>query len=506
MFSALWLLVAAQIGAPLLIESLIHVPLVGWGGRSAGCNRSKKISAVAVTSHSINPSLVDFDPEVESIFQKEWKRQYEGIELIASENFVSSNVIRALGSCMTNKYSEGQPQARYYGGNQYVDELEILCQERALDLFGLSSAQWAVNVQPYSGSPANFAVYTALLKPHDRIMGLDLPSGGHLTHGYQTAKRKVSATSIFFESLPYRVHPDTGLVDYDEMEKLTLLFKPKLLIAGASAYPRDWDYARMRRIADSVGAYFMADIAHISGLVATRQCHNPFDYCDVVTSTTHKTLRGPRSGMIFCKVELKDSINNAVFPALQGGPHNHQIAALAVALKEASLPAFTDYIAQVKLNAVALAEALQQHGYVLVTEGTENHLVLWDLRPTGLSGGKMEKLLEMVHISTNKNSLASDASAVSPSGLRLGTPAMTTRGMGEGDMRRIADFLHRAVVLGRNVCGGVGVNGNSGSLKLKDFVQGLHGEAYKDEVRVLGDDVKAFASIFPMPGFAYLPN
>ena len=297
------------------------------------------------------------DEEVASLLRKEWRRQKYGIELIASENFVSRAVLQALGSCMTNKYSEGQPGARYYGGNKFIDDMEVLCQNRALQLFGLDKAQWGVNVQPYSGSPANFAVYTALLKPHDRIMGkytldvlkrlnctnyisngllfthlsgLDLPSGGHLTHGYQTLKRKVSATSIFFESMPYRVDSSTGLIDYNEMAKLAELFKPKLLIAGASAYPRDWDYARMRQIADSVGAYLMADMAHISGLVATKQCNNPFEHCDVVTSTTHKSLRGPRSGIIFCKKELLDAINTAVFPSLQGGPHNHQIAALAV--------------------------------------------------------------------------------------------------------------------------------------------------------------------------------
>jgi glycine hydroxymethyltransferase len=242
-------------------------------------------------------TLKSYDIDAWSIISEEWNRQHRSIELIASENFVSTPVLQALGSCMTNKYSEGLPGARYYGGNEFIDKMENLCRKRALDLYSLNSSEWAVNVQPYSGSPANFAVYTALLKPHDRIMGLDLPSGGHLTHGYQTLKRKVSATSIFFESMPYRVHPTTGLIDYDELEKLAELFKPKLIIAGASAYPRDWDYKRMKDISDSVGAYLMADMAHISGLVAAKQCNNPFDYCDVVTSTTHKSLRGPRSGM-----------------------------------------------------------------------------------------------------------------------------------------------------------------------------------------------------------------
>lgn len=283
-------------------------------------------SAGVYTAQSARQStLATSDPEVWSIINNEHKRQFDGIELIASENFVSAAVMEALGSCMTNKYSEGLPGARYYGGNVNIDQIEILCQRRALSLFSLDEKDWGVNVQPYSGSPANLAVYTALLKPHDRVMGLDLPSGGHLTHGYQTNKRKVSATSIFFESLPYKVDPTTGLINYAELAHLAGLFKPKLIIAGASAYPRDWDYARMKAIADSVGAYLMADIAHIAGLVATKQCNSPFPYCDVVTTTTHKSLRGPRSGLIFFRKPLTDAVNNAVFPALQGGPHNHQI-------------------------------------------------------------------------------------------------------------------------------------------------------------------------------------
>lgn len=406
-----------------------------------------------------NAPLKDSDREIWDLIKKERSRQRNGVELIASENFVSKAVMEALGSCLTNKYSEGLPYARYYGGNKYIDQLESLCQKRVLSLFGLDSLHWSVNVQPYSGSPANFAVYTALLQPRDRIMGLDLPSGGHLTHGYKTNKKNVSATSIFFDTLPYYVDASSGLIDYDGLAKAALQFQPRLIIAGASAYPRDWDYARMRIIADSVGAYLMADIAHISGLVATRQCNSPFEHCDVITSTTHKTLRGPRSGMIICKQHLSKTINSAVFPALQGGPHNHQIAALAVALHEASQPSFSVYIKQVIENAASLADAMMQQGYIIVTNGTDNHLVLWDVRPTGLNGAIIEKLSEICEISVNKNAIIGDHSAMSaPGGVRLGTSAVTTRGMKQKDMYRLVDWLHRIVLIGQDIKGNIITN------------------------------------------------
>jgi len=447
-------------------------------------------------------NLKDWDPTVYDLLIKEKQRQVNGIELIASENFTSKSVMECLGSCFTNKYSEGLPGARYYGGNEYVDELENLCRDRALTAFNLKKENWGVNVQPYSGSPANFAVYTGLLNPHDRIMGLDLPSGGHLTHGFYTAKKKVSATSIYFESLPYHVDPQTGIIDYDEMEKLALMFRPKLIVAGASAYPRDWDYTRIRKICDATGALMMADIAHISGLVATGEAANAFDFCDVVTTTTHKSLRGPRAGMIFfrrgekadgSKYEYEEAINQAVFPSLQGGPHNHQIAGLATQLKEVATPEFKAYTKQVKANAAALAKFLVSKKYKLATEGTENHLMLWDLRPLGLTGSKMEKVFEKMHITLNKNAVHGDVSAMTPGGVRIGAPAMTSRGLKEADFEQIGEFLHQGLQLGLEV------QGKSGK-KLVDFLKMLEEGEYKEKIATLRASVEAWSGKFFMPG------
>jgi glycine hydroxymethyltransferase len=388
----------------------------------------------------MNTPLKDADPELFTLIEKERERQEQDIELIASENFTSQAVLDCLGSCLTNKYSEGLPGKRYYGGNQYIDQIESLCQQRALKAFGLDAAVWGVNVQPYSGSVANMAVYLGLLNPHDRIMGLDLPSGGHLTHGFMTAKRRVSGTSVFYESVPYKVGSD-GLIDYDGMEVVADAVRPRLIICGASAYSRDFDYERFRKIADKHSAYLMADIAHISGFVATGLMKSPFDYCDVVTTTTHKTLRGPRAGMIFFKKGLERQINDAVFPGLQGGPHQNQIAAVATQLKEVATPEFREYMEQVRKNARALCSALEEKGFNIVTGGTDNHLFLVDLRNKGISGAEAEKRLEAAGISVNKNTIPGDKSALNPSGIRIGVPAITTKGMKEDDMRGIAEKI-----------------------------------------------------------------
>jgi len=393
-----------------------------------------------------------------------------------------------------NKYSEGYPFARYYGGNQFIDQIESLCIKRALNLYGLNSDEWGCNVQALSGSPANFAVYTGLLQPGDKLMGLDLTNGGHLTHGFYTPAKKVSATSLFWSSQQYKVNPTTGLIDYDALAAQAAEFKPKLIIAGFSAYPRDLDYKRFREICDSVGAYLHSDMAHISGLVAAKQANNPFEYSHVVSSTTHKSLRGPRAGIIFANKEggLNEKIDFAVFPMLQGGPHNHQVAALAAQLKQVATPEFKDYCKQVKANAKALAEELTKRGHALVTGGTDNHLLLLDVRPHDLTGSKLEKACDEVHITLNKNTIIGDKSAVTPGGVRIGTPAVTTRGYKEADMRQVGAFIDRLV----QQC--VQVQKQSGSKKLKDFQDAL---AKDSGITQLGREVEDFASQFDIPGF-----
>ncbi|KYR00551.1 serine hydroxymethyltransferase [Tieghemostelium lacteum] len=454
-------------------------------------------------SVSGNKPLVEVDKEILDLMNLEKKRQFEGLELIASENFTSRAVMEAIGSHFTNKYAEGYPGERYYGGSEVVDVLEKLCQKRALEAFQLDNTKWGCNVQPYSGSPANMAVYTGLLKPHDRLMGLDLPSGGHLTHGYQTATKKISASSIFFESMPYQIGAD-GIINYDRLEENAMLFKPKLIIAGGSAYPREWDYKRMRQIADKVGALLMCDMAHYAGLVSAKLLDSPFEYCDVVTTTTHKTLRGPRSGLIFFRKGVKSvdangkqemydyeqRINFAVFPSLQGGPHENVIAGVAVALKEANTPEYVEYAKQVKLNAAAVGKALMDKGYKLVTNGTDNHLILWDLRPQDITGSKFEKACDHAGITVNKNAVVGDTSALSPGGVRIGAPALTSRGLKEQDFIKIAEFLERILKICLEIQGRVGK-------KLKEFVDEL---SKSQELKDLKVEVEHFSKQFPLPG------
>ncbi|XP_057962479.1 serine hydroxymethyltransferase, mitochondrial [Malania oleifera] len=458
----------------------------------------------------LNAPLEVVDPEVSDIIELEKARQWKGLELIPSENFTSVSVMQAVGSVMTNKYSEGYPGARYYGGNEYIDMAESLCQKRALEVFGLDPAKWGVNVQPLSGSPSNFQVYTALLKPHDRIMALDLPHGGHLSHGYQTDTKKISAVSIFFETMPYRLDESTGYIDYDQLEKSAKLFRPKLIVAGASAYARLYDYARIRKVCDKQKAVMLADMAHISGLVAGGVIPSPFEYADVVTTTTHKSLRGPRGAMIFFRKGVKeinkqgqevlydyeDKINQAVFPGLQGGPHNHTITGLAVALKQAMTSEYKAYQEQVLSNCSKFAQALIEKGYELVSGGTDNHLVLVNLKNKGIDGSRVEKVLESVHIAANKNTVPGDVSAMVPGGIRMGTPALTSRGFIEEDFVKVAEFFDAAVKLA------VKIKAETKGTKLKEFLATMQSGAHiQSGIAELRQQVEEYAKQFPTIGF-----
>ena len=373
------------------------------------------------------------DRQVYDSMMRELERQRDHIELIASENFVSSAVMQAMGSHLTNKYAEGYPAARYYGGCQYVDEIERLAIDRAKQLFGAEHA----NVQPHSGSQANVAVYLALLKPGDTILGMDLSHGGHLTHG-----SKASISGKYFNACFYGVDKETERIDYDAVQRRAEECRPKLIIAGASAYSRVIDFARMRQIADSVGAYLMVDMAHIAGLVAAGEHPSPVPYAHVVTTTTHKTLRGPRGALILCKEELKKKIDSSVFPGTQGGPLMHIIAAKAICFGEALRPEFREYQHQVVLNAAALADELGAQGLRLVSGGTDNHLLNVDVMSMGKTGAEVQELLDMANITANKNAIPFDTLPVrQTSGMRFGTPAVTTRGMKEAEMREIGGMI-----------------------------------------------------------------
>lgn len=384
-----------------------------------------------------DPPLSERDPEIHQLIKEEEKREAEKIRLIASENYASRAVLEATGSILTNKYSEGYADKRYYEGQQVIDKVENLAINRMKALFGAEH----VNVQPYSGSPANLSVYLAFCEPGDPILGLALPAGGHLTHGW-----KVSITGKYFNSFGYGVTKDTHLIDFDQVAALAREHKPKLLWAGTTAYPRTLDFAKFREIADEVGAILVADIAHIAGLVAAGAHPTPIGIADVVTSTTHKTLRGPRGGVVMCKEEHAKAIDRAVFPGLQGGPHNHTTAGIAVAAKEAATPQFKEYAFRIVENARTLAEALLSRGFNLVTGGTDNHLVLVDLTPKNVPGKKAAQALDRAGIVCNYNSIPFDPrKPFDPSGIRIGTSCVSSRGMGADEMKRLAAWMDEIV-------------------------------------------------------------
>ena len=377
------------------------------------------------------------DPELTDAIELELNRQRSHIELIASENFVSPAVMAAMGTCLTNKYAEGYPGHRYYGGCEYVDIVENLARDRACKLFGADHA----NVQPHSGAQANMAVYFAMLQPGDTVMGMNLSHGGHLTHG-----SPVNMSGKYFNFVPYGVSPETGRIDYDEVLRLAKECQPKLIVAGASAYPRVIEFDKLRAIADEVGALLMVDMAHIAGLVAAGEHPNPVPYADFVTTTTHKTLRGPRGGMILCKEQYAKAIDKAIFPGTQGGPLEHIIAAKAVCFGEALKPEFKDYQHQIILNAKALEAAFREEGINMVSGGTDNHLILLDFTGTEMTGKMLEALLEEANITVNKNTVPNETrSPFVTSGVRVGTPAITTRGLKEDDMKKVAAWIARVV-------------------------------------------------------------
>lgn len=387
------------------------------------------------------------DHQLEKLVKAEIKRQKETLDLIPSENYASPEILKLLGSPLSNKYSEGYPGKRYYPGNVFYDEIEQLAQKRGLEAFNLDPNAWAINVQPYSGSPANLAIYSALMEFGDTLLGLKLDAGGHLTHGH-----KVNFSGKAYKVVHYGVSEKTGLIDYDQLEKLARENKPKVIVSGLTAYPRKIDFKRIGEIARSVGAYHLADISHIVGLIMAGLHQSPFDsaqgkpFADVVMTTTHKALRGPRGAVIFSKKDISEKIDRAVFPGMQGGPHNNSTAARALMFWEASQPAFKKYQEQTLKNSKKLAESLMKLGFKLLTNGTDNHLLVVDLKNLNLDGKMAEQVLEANNINANRNSIPGDPSPLKPSGVRIGTPAVTTRGMKEKEMELIASFIRRALV------------------------------------------------------------
>ena len=421
------------------------------------------------------PGLKEVDPEIVQIIAAENRRQHNKIRLIPSENYVSGAVLEATGSILTNKYSEGYAGKRYYEGQQQIDRLEELCAARARELFGAEH----VNVQPYSGSPANQAVYVALARPGDTVMGLDLAHGGHLTHG-----AGVSVSGMHYKAVQYGVRRETGELDYDQVQVLAREHEPKVIFCGGTAYPRLIDFERFAEIGRRAGSVVVADIAHIAGLVAAGVHPSPFPHVDIVTTTTHKTLRGPRGGMIMCKKKYAGVLDKALFPGLQGGPHNHTTAAIAVALKEAATEGFRTYAAGIVANARALADALRGHGFALSSGGTDNHLILIDMASKGLTGKQMAKTLDAAGIVCNFNRIPFDPRpALNPSGIRLGTPAVTSRGFGEKEMVKLADWMERIAAVRAD--------------------EGLGLEDRRMVYREVAAEVRALCDRFPAPGLLY---
>ncbi len=415
-------------------------------------------------------ALEQYDPQIYELVRQESARESAVIRLIPSENYVSRAVMQASGSCLTNKYAEGYPGKRYYEGQQVTDLIERLAQERAKKIFKADHA----NVQPYSGSVANLAAYAALIKPGEMIMGMSLTDGGHLTHGWN-----VSLSSKFFKSVSYPVNPTTGRLDYDHIADLAKKHKPRIIISGATAYPREIDFEIFGQIAKDVGAYHVSDIAHIAGLVVAGIHKSPIPYADIVSSTTHKTLRGARGGMLLCKAEHADKVDQAVFPGLQGGPHMHTLTAIAVALAEADTPEFVAYARQIVKNSKALARRLMEFGFKLMSDGTDNHLILIDLRNKNVPGRKAAKALDRARIVCNYNTIPGDtAPPANPSGLRMGTPAMTTRGMKETEAELIAGFINKVI-------------------------DNIDNESVIEEV---AREVLLLCSQFPVPGHFIIPN
>ena len=435
------------------------------------------------------------DLQIGSIIQNETKRQKLQLQMIPSENYASKEVREAVGSIFTNKYAEGQPKKRYYQGMPYVDELELLVEQRAMKTFMLDPEKWHVNVQPYSGSPANAAVFMALLEPGDKIMAMYLTDGGHISHGWSFKERPLSFASKFFMIDFYHVDKKTQVFDYGEIEKQAKKIKPKILVAGGTAYPREIDHKRMGKIAHAAGAYYLADVAHEAGLIAAGVNSSPFEYADVVMMTTHKTLRGPRGAMIFARKELMEKIDKAVFPGLQGGPHMHTIAGIGVSLAEAMKPAFKTYAKQVVKNAQTLADALKKRGYELVSGGTDKHLILVDLRNKGLSGRVPALALEKANIICNFNTVPYDsAPPLYPSGLRMGTPAVTSRGMQEKEMRQIAVWVDEVI---KSV---VAYQLPDNPKLRKAFMQELPvGLSQNKTIRKIAKEVQRMTAKFPVP-------